>query len=386
MVIAPAPCLRHDELAARLRELAARYPGAPRARVRGPLGGGARDPARRRSAAARGACCCGRRCTATSPPRRRRCSTSSRPARSARTRRAAADPRAADAARGADAQSRRRRALRAPQRAGDRHQPRRAASSRRPRGGCSRRCATATSPSSASTCTTRTGARPWARRACWRTIALLAVAGDPQGTLTPGRARAKRVCSRDRARRSTPFVPGGIARYDEDWSPRAFGDNLTAWGTPVVLIESGGLPPGRLAHRPHAAQLRGAAERAPRPGARTTWRTRTPRSTSGSPRNSDGRATSTSSCAAAASCQPPAAEPYRADVAFDVLDDDPARAACPDPRAAGPSRIREVGDARLLAAARRRDVADAHRDARARRVGARAGGEPWLAPAERSTP
>ena len=42
-----------------------------------------------------------------------------------------------------------------------------------------------------------------------------------------------------------PFMPGGIARYDEDWSPRAFGDNITAWGTPVVLIESGGLPPGR---------------------------------------------------------------------------------------------------------------------------------------------
>jgi len=40
-------------------------------------------------------------------------------------------------------------------------------------------------------------------------------------------------------------MPGGMARYDEDWSPRAFGDNITAWGTPVVLIESGGLPPGR---------------------------------------------------------------------------------------------------------------------------------------------
>jgi hypothetical protein len=42
-----------------------------------------------------------------------------------------------------------------------------------------------------------------------------------------------------------PFVPGGIGRYDEDWNPRAFGDNVTAWGTPVVLIESGGVPPGR---------------------------------------------------------------------------------------------------------------------------------------------
>ena len=41
-----------------------------------------------------------------------------------------------------------------------------------------------------------------------------------------------------------PFSPGGMARYDEGWSPRAFGDNITAWGTPVVLIESGGVPPG----------------------------------------------------------------------------------------------------------------------------------------------
>ena len=46
--------------------------------------------------------------------------------------------------------------------------------------------------------------------------------------------------------------------------------------------------------------------------------------------------------------QPPGAEPYRADVAFDVLDDDPALAACPDPGPPGPSRIREVGDGRLL--------------------------------------
>jgi zinc carboxypeptidase len=74
------------------------------------------------------------------------------------------------------------------------------------------------------------------------TISLLAVSGDRAGTLTPGRARAKRVCSAV-ARTLAPFVPGGVARYDEDWNPRAFGDNLTAWGTPVVLIESGGVPP-----------------------------------------------------------------------------------------------------------------------------------------------
>ena len=74
------------------------------------------------------------------------------------------------------------------------------------------------------------------------TISLLAVSGDQEGTVTPGRARAKRLCSAI-ARALEPFVPGGIGRYDEDWNPRAFGDNVTAWGTPVVLIESGGAPP-----------------------------------------------------------------------------------------------------------------------------------------------
>jgi hypothetical protein len=76
------------------------------------------------------------------------------------------------------------------------------------------------------------------------TNAVLAVAGDPDGTVTPGRLLAKRACSAI-VETLAPFVPGGMARYDEDWSPRAFGDNITAWGTPVVLIESGGLPPGR---------------------------------------------------------------------------------------------------------------------------------------------
>ncbi len=40
----------------------------------------------------------------------------------------------------------------------------------------------------------------------------------------------------------SPFADGHISRYDELFNPRAFGDNLTMWGTPVVLIESGGTP------------------------------------------------------------------------------------------------------------------------------------------------
>jgi uncharacterized protein YbbC (DUF1343 family) len=75
------------------------------------------------------------------------------------------------------------------------------------------------------------------------TNAVLAVAGDEAGTVTAGRRRAMRACSAIVAS-LTPFTAGGVARYDEDWSPRAFGDNLTAWGTPIVLLESGAAPDG----------------------------------------------------------------------------------------------------------------------------------------------
>jgi hypothetical protein len=75
------------------------------------------------------------------------------------------------------------------------------------------------------------------------TNSVLAVSGDAEHTLTRGRLRAKRVCTAI-VEALEPFMPGGMARYYEEWSPRAFGDNITAWGTPVVLIESGGLPAG----------------------------------------------------------------------------------------------------------------------------------------------
>ncbi|MEM1246284.1 MAG: M14 family zinc carboxypeptidase [Acidobacteriota bacterium] len=76
------------------------------------------------------------------------------------------------------------------------------------------------------------------------TLSLLGVAGDPEGTLTPERERAMRAASAmvDAARWR---LGEAIGRYDEDWNPRAFGDNITRWGTPVVLLESGGIRPER---------------------------------------------------------------------------------------------------------------------------------------------
>lgn len=37
------------------------------------------------------------------------------------------------------------------------------------------------------------------------------------------------------------YIPGQVARYNDDFEPRAFGDNIQKWGTSTILIESGGL-------------------------------------------------------------------------------------------------------------------------------------------------
>ncbi|MEP6262409.1 MAG: M14 metallopeptidase family protein [Gillisia sp.] len=38
------------------------------------------------------------------------------------------------------------------------------------------------------------------------------------------------------------FAPGQVAKYNDDFEPRAFGDNIQKWGTSAILIESGGFP------------------------------------------------------------------------------------------------------------------------------------------------
>jgi hypothetical protein len=185
------------------------------------------------------------------------------------------------------------------------------------------------------------------------TIALLAVAGDAAGTMTPGRARAKRVCSAI-VRALEPFVPGGIARYDEDFNPRAFGDNLTAWGTPVVLIESGGLAPGRTFE--DLTRLNFVALLAALGGlARDDLAGVSPALYEGLRRNADGEWVD-ALVAGGEIWQPGAGPPYRADLAFDVLDDDPVRAGCALPGEVGPSRLEEIGDGHLLSAPRRIDA------------------------------
>lgn len=72
-------------------------------------------------------------------------------------------------------------------------------------------------------------------------ISLLAVAYDDLRTESEGRRLTKRLCAviRDAIE---PFAPNQVGRYDDSFEVRAFGDNVTRWGTSVVLIETGPWP------------------------------------------------------------------------------------------------------------------------------------------------
>jgi len=70
-------------------------------------------------------------------------------------------------------------------------------------------------------------------------ISLLSVAYDEARSVNDARLLTKKTCAiiRDAIE---PLAPGRIGRYDDDeFEVRAFGDNVTRWGTPVVLIETG---------------------------------------------------------------------------------------------------------------------------------------------------
>ena len=72
-------------------------------------------------------------------------------------------------------------------------------------------------------------------------IALLAPAADELRSDTPVRLRAKHVASVF-AEVLMQFIDGHIAKWDDMFEPRAFGDNIQRWGTSTVLVESGGWP------------------------------------------------------------------------------------------------------------------------------------------------
>ena len=73
------------------------------------------------------------------------------------------------------------------------------------------------------------------------TISLLSVAFDEARSENEGRLLTKKTSAviRDAVE---ALAPGQVAKYDDSFEPRAFGDNITRWGTPVVLIETGAWP------------------------------------------------------------------------------------------------------------------------------------------------
>lgn len=75
-------------------------------------------------------------------------------------------------------------------------------------------------------------------------IALLAPATDESRADNSVRSRAKKVAATF-ADVMNQFIPGHLAKYDDTFEPRAFGDNVQRWGTSTILVESGGWPQDR---------------------------------------------------------------------------------------------------------------------------------------------
>lgn len=73
------------------------------------------------------------------------------------------------------------------------------------------------------------------------TLSFLATAYDKGRHINNVRKRSMQLIA-GMNRALQPIIPGRIGRYDDEFEPRAFGDNIQKWGTTLVLIESGGFP------------------------------------------------------------------------------------------------------------------------------------------------
>jgi hypothetical protein len=70
-------------------------------------------------------------------------------------------------------------------------------------------------------------------------LAVMSVPFDEASSENEGRRTTKRLALFLREFLA-PWASGKIARYDMDYTARAFGDSMTRWGTATLLIESGG--------------------------------------------------------------------------------------------------------------------------------------------------
>lgn len=70
-------------------------------------------------------------------------------------------------------------------------------------------------------------------------ISFLAPPFDYANTMSESRINSMKLIS-EQYNLLSEFIPGHIARYMDDYEPRAFGDNFTKSGSSIVLIETGG--------------------------------------------------------------------------------------------------------------------------------------------------
>jgi hypothetical protein len=73
------------------------------------------------------------------------------------------------------------------------------------------------------------------------TISLLSVAYNEARTVNAGRMLTRKLAATVR-NAIEPIAGDRIGKYDDSFEVRAFGDNITLWGTPVLLIETGPWP------------------------------------------------------------------------------------------------------------------------------------------------
>ncbi|SDB64854.1 Zinc carboxypeptidase [Flavobacteriaceae bacterium MAR_2010_188] len=71
------------------------------------------------------------------------------------------------------------------------------------------------------------------------TLSFLAPAFNLKKDMNPVRENAMKVIV-EMNNTLQQYIPGQIARYNDDFETRAFGDNIQKWGTSTILIESGG--------------------------------------------------------------------------------------------------------------------------------------------------
>ncbi|MFV0387798.1 MAG: M14 family zinc carboxypeptidase [Pyrinomonadaceae bacterium] len=71
-------------------------------------------------------------------------------------------------------------------------------------------------------------------------ISILAVKANPETPVSEAQLRNERICSL-MVKALEKFIPGNVGRYDDTYTESAFGDTFSDLGTPVILVETGGL-------------------------------------------------------------------------------------------------------------------------------------------------